>query len=50
VRTNLPVTNIEHLLDDHTALVSVTDLQSRIRYANPAFIAISGFEQGRIDR
>lgn len=45
MRTNLPVTNIEHLLDDHVALVSVTDLQSRIRYANPAFIEISGFDK-----
>lgn len=45
MRTNLPVTNIEHLLDDNIALVSVTDLQSRIRYANPAFIDISGFSK-----
>ncbi len=45
MRTNLPVTEIEHLLDDSVALVSTTDLQSRINYANPAFIAISGFTQ-----
>jgi aerotaxis receptor len=43
VRTNLPVTQVEHQLDENAALVSVTDLQSRIRYANPAFIEISGF-------
>lgn len=43
MRNNLPVTNVEHLLEEGGALVSVTDLQSRIRYANPAFIAISGF-------
>ncbi|EXI91396.1 MAG: Aerotaxis receptor [Candidatus Accumulibacter sp. BA-94] len=45
MRANLPVTNNEHLLDADTALVSITDLQSRIRYANPAFIAISGFSK-----
>ncbi|HRD68100.1 MAG TPA: methyl-accepting chemotaxis protein [Candidatus Competibacter sp.] len=43
MRTNLPVTDIEHLLDDDAALVSITDLDSRITYANPTFVEISGF-------
>ncbi len=43
MRTNLPVTDTEHLLDDDATLVSITDLDSRITYANPAFVEISGF-------
>ena len=43
MRTNLPVTETEYPLDDDTALVSMTDLDSHITYANPAFIEVSGF-------
>ncbi len=45
MRTNLPVTDTEYLLDDDAALVSMTDLDSRITYANPAFIETSGFSR-----
>ncbi|MCB1918500.1 MAG: PAS domain-containing protein [Candidatus Competibacteraceae bacterium] len=45
MRTNLPVTNKEHILEENATLVSTTDLKSRITYANPAFIEISGFSE-----
>ncbi len=45
MRANLPVTNIEHSLEENATLVSTTDLKSRITYANPAFVEISGFSE-----
>jgi len=43
MRTNLPVTDTEYPLDDDAVLVSMTDLDSHIIYANPTFIEASGF-------
>ncbi|MDP2262851.1 MAG: methyl-accepting chemotaxis protein [Hydrogenophaga sp.] len=43
MRTNLPVTHQEFEFPDDVTLVSTTDLQSRITYCNPAFIAVSGY-------
>lgn len=43
VRHNLPVTNQACALADGEMLVSVTDPQGRITYANPAFVRISGY-------
>jgi len=43
MRSNLPVTDREHLLDPGQTLVSVTDLKGRITYCNAAFVAASGF-------
>jgi aerotaxis receptor len=43
MRHNLPVTGREHPFPDGLAIVTVTDLQGRITYANPAFVEISGF-------
>lgn len=43
MRKNLPVTNIEHELEDGATLVSTTDLKGRITYTNPSFTEISGF-------
>ena len=45
MRSNLPVTNVEHILKNADTLVSTTDLKSRITYANPSFIDISGFTE-----
>jgi aerotaxis receptor len=45
MRTNLPVTNQEFVIPEGVTLVSTTDLQSRITYCNPAFVAVSGFER-----
>ncbi|OIP19357.1 MAG: chemotaxis protein [Comamonadaceae bacterium CG2_30_57_122] len=43
MRTNLPVTNTEIVLSDKFSIVSTTDLQGNITYANPYFVEISGF-------
>ncbi len=43
MRTNLPITGREHGLPAGKLLVSVTDLEGRIVYCNPAFIATSGY-------
>ncbi len=43
MRTNLPVNDVEVLLSDKYSIVSTTDLQGNITYANPYFIEISGF-------
>jgi len=43
VRTNLPVTGIEYLLQDGQSIVSKTDTKGRITYVNPSFIEVSGF-------
>ena len=45
MRTNLPVTHQEFVIPEGVTLVSTTDLQSRITYCNPAFVAVSGFER-----
>lgn len=45
MRTNLPVTNIEHVLRDGVSLVSKTDIKGRISYFNPAFMEASGFSK-----
>jgi aerotaxis receptor len=44
VRTNLPVTGIEYILQDGQSIVSKTDTKGRITYVNPSFIEVSGFE------
>ncbi|CAH0178017.1 Aerotaxis receptor [Massilia sp. Bi118] len=43
VRTNLPVTGIEYLLQDGQSIVSKTDTRGRITYVNPTFVEVSGF-------
>jgi aerotaxis receptor len=44
VRTNLPVTGIEYLLEEGQSIVSKTDTKGRITYVNPTFVEVSGFE------
>ncbi len=43
MRNNQPVSQREYLFDDHATLMSTTDLNSHITYANDAFIEASGF-------
>lgn len=43
MRNNQPVTNTEIPLSDQFSIVSTTDLQGNITYANPYFIEISGY-------
>ncbi len=48
MRTNLPVTQREHLIDASATLLSTTDLQSRVCYANAAFVEASGFDRAEL--
>jgi aerotaxis receptor len=43
MRLNMPVTGQEYPIDDNLAIVSTTDLQGNITYANPYFVEVSGF-------
>jgi aerotaxis receptor len=48
MRKNLPVTRSEHILPDGASLVSKTDPNGRITYANPAFVEASGFSRDEL--
>ena len=48
MRNNLPVTNIEIQLDEHTLIVSKTDLKGQITYINKDFLDISGFTEAEL--
>ncbi|RDV01353.1 methyl-accepting chemotaxis protein [Undibacter mobilis] len=45
MRLNAPVNNTERTLDDGKTIVSTTDLQGRITYANPYFVEVSGYSK-----
>jgi aerotaxis receptor len=48
VRNNQPVTQHEYEFPDNATLMSTTDTQSRITYANAAFVNVSGFSHDEI--
>ncbi|MEM5328799.1 methyl-accepting chemotaxis protein [Paraburkholderia sp. JHI2823] len=48
MRDNGLVTQREYALAEDMTLMSVTDIQSHIRYANASFIAVSGFEKSEL--
>jgi aerotaxis receptor len=48
VRTNLPVTGIEYILQDGQSIVSKTDTKGRITYVNPTFVEVSGFSEDEL--
>jgi methyl-accepting chemotaxis protein len=48
MRNNQPVTNVEVQLDEHTLIVSKTDLKGQITYINKDFIDISGFTEAEL--
>jgi aerotaxis receptor len=48
MRSNLPITGHEILLEEGKTIVSTTDLQGNITYANPYFISISGFTEDEL--
>ena len=48
MQINLPVSQREYNFADEATLLSVTDTQSRITYANGAFVAVSGFDRDEI--
>ncbi|MBI5269989.1 MAG: methyl-accepting chemotaxis protein [Burkholderiales bacterium] len=45
MRVNMPVTGQEFPVADDLAIVSTTDLQGNITYANPYFVEVSGFSR-----
>lgn len=45
MRLNTPVTDTEYQLSNTETIVSTTDLQGNITYANPYFIKVSGFTE-----
>jgi aerotaxis receptor len=45
MRINMPVTNNEYVMRDGLSIVSETDLKGIIRYANPYFVEVSGFQE-----
>jgi aerotaxis receptor len=48
MRDNQPVTQREYEIPDGATLMSTTDTQSHITYANAAFIAVSGYSREEI--
>ena len=48
MRVNAPVTQREYCFDEHATLMSTTDTESYIKYANQAFMEVSGFEPEEI--
>ena len=48
MRSNLPVTEREYILEDGKTIVSTTDLKGNIVYANPYFIEVSGFSENEL--
>ncbi len=45
MRVNLPITNIEYLIEEDKLLLSTTDTKGRLTYVNQAFIEASGFSE-----
>ncbi|TXT34049.1 MAG: methyl-accepting chemotaxis sensory transducer with PAS/PAC sensor [Comamonadaceae bacterium] len=45
MRMNTPVTGIEYPLKEGLTIVSTTDLQGNITYANPYFVEVSGYTE-----
>ena len=48
MRLNLPVSGREVIVDDTANILSTTDLKGTISYANPDFVAISGFDEDEL--
>lgn len=48
MRNNQPVTTSERLLEPGKPIVTKTDLQGKITYANESFVAISGFTRAEL--
>jgi PAS domain S-box-containing protein len=48
MRTNLPVTNTEYPIHDHTLIVSKTDTKGKLTYFNAQFVDASGFTDAEL--
>lgn len=49
MRKNIPVTQQEFTFSEDATLMSTTDTQSHITYANDAFVAVSGYSREEIE-
>jgi PAS domain-containing protein len=49
MRENHPVTQQERIFDNDATLMSTTDPESYINYANDAFIEVSGFSLSELE-
>jgi len=48
MRTSIPVTNQEYVLQERETIVSKTDLSGKITYVNPTFARISGYSEAEL--
>jgi PAS domain S-box-containing protein len=48
MRSNLPVTQVEHPISDDTLIVSRTDTKGRLTYFNDQFVKASGFSEAEL--
>jgi len=48
MRLNLPITNVEYVVDERQSIVSTTDHRGKITYANPYFIEVSGYTEDEL--
>jgi aerotaxis receptor len=48
MRNNQPVTQREYGIPDGVTLMSTTDVESHITYANQAFVHVSGYERDEL--
>ncbi|MDI1346435.1 MAG: methyl-accepting chemotaxis protein [Pseudolabrys sp.] len=48
MRVNTPVVDVEFMVSDTLAIVSMTDTKGNINYANPYFIEASGFSEDEL--
>ena len=48
MRMNTPITQNEYIMEDGKTIVSSTDLQGNINYANPYFLEVSGFTEAEV--
>jgi len=48
MRKNLPITNVEYVVDETQSIVSTTDHRGNITYANPYFIEASGYTEDEL--
>jgi PAS domain S-box-containing protein len=48
MKINMPITDVEHVLNENDSITTKTDLKGRITYANEAFIQISGFNKDEL--
>ena len=48
MKINMPINQTEYRVDPKQPIVTRTDLKGVITYANPAFVALSGFSEKEV--